>query len=210
MIARLHSVSIRFGRTPVLVGVDLAINPGERIGLTGPNGSGKSTLLGVLATLLVPSDGEGEVLGARLGTTEVRGARPRIGWVGHSPGLYDELTLRENLVHLARLGGIAPAEADRCLEAVGLAAAADRPARACSNGMRRRADLARLLMTQPTLVLMDEADTGLDPDASLIVDALVGRALARGGAAVLVSHDQASLAEKVDRVLSVEAGTLRG
>lgn len=209
-IARLDSVQVQFGRTPVLVGIDLAIDEGERIGLSGPNGSGKSTLLAVLATLLTPTAGDGEVLGARLGTPGVRSVRPRIGWVGHSPGLYDELTLGENLAHLARLAGIPAAEADRALEMVGLAGASDRRAAVCSNGMRRRADLARLLMTRPTLVLMDEADTGLDPDAALIVDAVVTSALARGGAAVIVSHDRIGLAGKVDRLVDIEDGSLRG
>lgn len=207
-VIRLQALEVDLGRTPVLTGVDLVVEAGERVGIAGPNGAGKTTLLSVLATLRPPSGGGGEVLGARLGTGAVLAVRPEIGWSGHEPALYDELTLRENLRHFCRLGGFADADADHALHQVGLAGAADRLARVCSNGMRRRADLARLLVTRPSLLLLDEAQAGLDADAGLIVDALADRTVASGGAVVTVSHDHAALESRSDRVLDLVAGKL--
>ncbi|HLU31680.1 MAG TPA: heme ABC exporter ATP-binding protein CcmA [Acidimicrobiia bacterium] len=207
-VVRLQAVEVDLGRTPVLTGVDLVIEAGEHVGIAGPNGAGKTTLLSVLATLRAPSRGGGEILGARLDTDEIYAVRTRIGWSGHEAALYDELTLRENLRHFCRLGGFGDTAADDALEQVGLARAADRLARSCSNGMRRRADLARLLVTRPSLLLLDEAQAGLDADAAVIVQALAARTLSAGGAVVAVSHDHAALEARTHRVLDLAAGEL--
>lgn len=204
----LHQVRLDLGLTPVLTGVDLTVEKGERVGIAGPNGAGKTTLLSVLATLRTPTAGRAEVLGAVVGTREALAIRRRVGWSGHDPALYDDLTLTENLRHFARLAGLHEGDADRALDQVGLAGAAGRRARACSNGMRRRADLARLLMTRPALLLLDEAQAGLDADASSIVDALSDRAVQADGAVVTVSHDHQALVRKVDRVLTLRDGSL--
>src|SRR5690606_40253091 len=97
----LDGVSVRFGPTAVLSDVHLRAEPGAVVGVGGPNGVGKTTLLGVIATFVPIAAGSGQVLGAGLGTTAVRQVRTRIGWSGHEPALYDQLTLRENL-HLVR------------------------------------------------------------------------------------------------------------
>lgn len=208
-LAVLRDVSVRIGATPILTGVSLAVEPGEVVGVAGPNGAGKTTLLEVLATLLAPSEGAGEILGATLGSRQVAAVRPRIGWSGHDPGLYPELTLRENLHLGARIVGISPTDVDRALEAVGLAGAADRRADRCSNGMRRRTDLARLLMSRPDLLLLDEAHAGLDEAAEVIIDELLTRTRDRAGGAVLVSHDAGRLSNRVDRLVEIHRGTLR-
>lgn len=207
-IAELTSVSYAVAGTPILTDINVVIEPGERIGVAGPNGAGKSTLLSILATLRSPTGGTGSVLGAHLGTDEVVGVRPRIGWSGHEPALYPELSLAENLHHIARLAAISTTRADELLDQVGLAGARDRRVAVCSNGMRRRADLARLLMTTPDLVLLDEAEAGLDEAASAIVAEIGRRTVARGGAVVTVSHDAAALKGRSDRVLSLSAGSL--
>ncbi len=209
-IAHLRNLRLDLGRTPVLTGIDLTLDEGERLGVAGPNGVGKTTLLSVLATLASPSAGEGEVLGARLGTPRVITVRRRIGWSGHVPALYDELTLSENLAHVARLTGIDRARVPSVLEQVGLGAAAGRRAAAASNGMRRRVDLARLLLTGPDLVLLDEAQAGLDADAAVIVDEICRRAVSGGGAVVMVSHDPGLLTDRVDRVVRLAGGRLAG
>jgi heme exporter protein A len=210
VIAELSKMSLTVERVPILADIDLVVEAGEMVGIAGPNGAGKTTLLLVLATLSPPSSGEGSVLGARLGTGEVAAIRPRIGWSGHEPAVYDDLTLAENLRHIARLSGLDPSLADRALDQVGLARAARRRASACSNGMRRRADLARLLMIPHALVLLDEAHAGLDAEATVIVHEICRRTVAAGGAVVMVSHDGAALSGRVDRVLSLEEGSLRG
>jgi ABC-type multidrug transport system ATPase subunit len=151
-IVALRGVSVRYGPTIVLDGVDLHVDPGQVVGVAGPNGVGKTTLLGVLSTLIPVTAGGGTVLGAELGTPAARAVRPRIGWSGHEPALYDHLTLRENLHLAADLAGIHRPAADEALARVGLAAAGHRRADHASNGMRRRTDLALLLMRTPDLV----------------------------------------------------------
>lgn len=200
----LEGAGVRFGSTPVLSGVDLAIGPGEVLGVAGPNGVGKSTLLGVIGTFIRPTTGRGAVFGAELGTRAVTAIRHRIGVSGHDPGLYDHLTLAENLALVARLAGLDPGEVLRALDHVGLTAAADRRADRSSNGMRRRIDLAAILMTEPDLVLLDEAHAGLDEEADAIVGAIVRRTTQRGGAAVMVSHDAVRLASETDRLLTLD------
>lgn len=206
LLVRLHHVGVRFGAVPVLVGVDLTIHPGEVVGVAGPNGSGKTTLLHVVATLVRPTAGTGQVLGTTLGTDQVRRIRPRIGLSGHEPAVYPDLTLAENLRFVAGVAGLPAVAAEEALADVGLAAAADRPAGRSSNGMQRRVDLARLLMLEPDLVLLDEAHAGLDRDAEVIIDALLERVRHRGGGGLLVSHDGERLARQVDRVVRIEAG----
>jgi len=208
-LVSLQGVSVNAGNIPILRTIDLAVHPGEVLGVVGPNGAGKTTLLGVISTLTAPSAGSGTVLSAKLGTSEVLGIRPRIGWSGHEPGLYPELTLAENLRFSARIMGIELDVADRSLAIVGLEAAAERRAERASNGMRRRVDLARLLMAGPDLVLLDEAQAGLDASAEVIIDEILRQVRERSGGAVLVSHDARRLSERVDRMCTISAGELR-
>lgn len=204
----LEGMGVTMASIPVLADVRLRVDAGEVVGIAGPNGAGKSTLLSVVATLLSPTEGGGTVLGAPLGTRQVVTVRPRIGWSGHDAGLYPELTLAENLRLWAEIAGRSRDEADRALDMVGLAAAGHRRADRSSNGMQRRVDLARLLMTRPSLVLLDEAHAGLDEHAEAIVDEVIERTRRDGGAALLVSHDAARLAARVDRVERLEHGTI--
>lgn len=206
-VARLDAVRVDLGRVPVLRDLELVITPGEVLGVLGPNGSGKSTLLGVLATLVRPAAGTVELFGRRLDAAGRRAVRPRIGLVGHTPALYDRLTLAENLQLVARLTGHSVDQVDAALAEVGLARAAHRPAAACSQGMRRRAELARVLLIRPSLVLLDEVHAGLDRDAAPLVDDLVRAVAGREGAAcVLVSHEPARLAGLCDRLVRVRSG----
>jgi heme exporter protein A len=205
-LVTLAGIGVDLERTPVLRNVDLVIQPGEVLGVVGPNGCGKSTLLRVLATLLRPSTGGGEVLGAALGGRMCWGVRPQIGLVGHGSGLYPRLTLAENLRLVARLTGRADEAAARALADVGLAGAGHRRAEQSSQGMLRRVDLARVLLAEPRLLLLDEPHAGLDAAAFGLVDLLVHRCRERGGASVLVSHDVARLRAAVDRVVEIVDG----
>lgn len=207
-VVDLTDVSATVERTPVLRGLSMTVAPGEAVGLVGANGSGKSTLMRLLATVLSPTAGVGIVLGARLGTREVERIRPAIALVGHTPALYPRLTLGENLRFYCRLTGRSPDVAEAALTRVGLGRAADRPADRCSHGMLRRAELARVLIAAPRLLLLDEAHAGLDRGSARLVEVVVEEVRERGGAAVVVSHERNRLDGMVDRVLEIQDGCL--
>ncbi len=208
-VVELRGVGLRVGTTTILRSVDLVVDPGQAVGLFGANGAGKTTLLRILGTLTRPSEGLARVLGVDLTTTDRYDLRPRIGLVGHTPALYPELTLRENLAFAAEVMGVERGRVDEVLSMVGLAGAAERSAGACSHGMQRRAEFARELMVERDLLLLDEPHSALDRDAVDLVEGLVARTLGRGGAAVLVSHDRDRVAKMADRCVELEAGVLR-
>lgn len=209
-LATLQGATLRRPGSLVLRDVDLTLDPGSALAVFGPNGSGKTTLLRVLATLLPPTSGTGTVLGARLGTAEVEQVRTRIGLIGHEPALAPNLSLAENLRFVATLalGPDGPGAADDALGAVGLAGAAGRLAARSSNGMKRRVEFARMLVTRPDLLLLDEAHVGLDPAAWQLVDHLVSEVTARGGAAVIVAHEQERVRPITHRAVTVVDGRL--
>ncbi len=207
-LAELRDLSVTLGGTPVLSGCRLSLRPGESVGVAGPNGAGKSTLLATLATFITPTAGEGRVLGVRLGTSGILAIRPEIAWSGHTPALYPDLTLGENLALVARLGGHNAADGLSALEKVGLRGAVGIRTERCSNGMQRRADLARLMVGRPRLMLLDEPDAGLDRDAGVIIHHLIRTTTRRGGAVVCVSHDAKRLAAWTGRVVHMEGGRI--
>jgi heme exporter protein A len=203
----LADVGVRFGRLTVLHGVNLHVDPGEGVGIVGPNGSGKSTLLRVLATLLKPTHGSGSVLSVPFSEEPAATTRRRIALIGHHPALYGELTLRENLEFVARLAGSPNGAVPASLEMVGLGGAMDRRADHSSHGMQRRVEFARVLMTKPDLLLLDEAHAGLDKMAAALVEATVHDVKRRGGAVVLVSHEPDRMLPLVERTYELSGGT---
>jgi heme ABC exporter ATP-binding subunit CcmA len=207
-ILTLNDIEVLFGNVPVVASASCVVESGQCLGIQGPNGSGKTTLLRVMATLLKPTSGKGLILGADLATPQVDEVRRRIGLSGHLPALSDHLTLRENLEFVARISGRSQTRVIEVLEMVGLAGAADRFAERCSHGMRKRADLARLFMTEPDLLLLDEPHAGLDSSATPLVAALVHRTIQKGGAAVLVSHDPTSMVDLADQHMTLRTGIL--
>ena len=204
----LREVSIAAETVQILRDVTLTVKTGEAVGVFGPNGAGKTTLLRSIATLLPPSSGSGSVLGVDITSTDRYDIRHRIEFVGHVPGLYPEMTLLENTAFVAEARGIESSQAQSALDQVGLGGAADRLASRCSHGMQRRAEFARVLMTQPTLLLLDEPHSALDADAVDLVDSLVEMTQERGGAAVLVSHDRDRVSKIVDATFEITGGTL--
>jgi heme ABC exporter ATP-binding subunit CcmA len=207
-ILTLEQIEVRIGNVPVLSSASCSVESGQCLGIQGPNGSGKTTLLRVMATLLKPSSGRGSILGAAIETAGFERVRPRIGLSGHLPALTDHLTLRENLEFVARLRNRAAGEVGEVLETVGLAKAADRLASECSHGMRKRADLARLFLTRPDLLLLDEPHESLDSSATPLVAALVRQAIDKGGGAVIVSHDPTTMVDLADQHMTLHTGIL--
>ena len=195
------------GGVPVLRDIDLALLSTQVLGVVGPNGSGKTTLLRLAATLLAPDQGTAAILGVDPSSPDVYRVRPQIGLIGHAPTLVPELTLSENLDHVARLSGIDRSRVGPALSAVGLEGAAGRRAAASSHGMQRRVEIAHLLMRRPRLLLLDEALTGLDSDAAGLVTAVVDRTSKSGGAVIMVAHDRSHLAS-CDLVISLSNGRL--
>jgi heme exporter protein A len=206
----LRSVGKIYGGRRALADVSARFEPGRVAAVLGPNGAGKSTLLGILSTLLAPSTGEvrwgDEVL--------VRGSalRARIGYVGHDPGLYGDLTAGENLALFSALyggsgGDGAAARVESLLARVGLAdAARDAPVRSFSRGMMQRLALARALAPDPDLLLFDEPSAALDPAGAAWLAAELAAERAAGRIVVLVTHDLDATASIADQVVILRRG----
>jgi len=204
----LDSVGVQIGSTLILRDVNLEITAGEVVGLFGANGAGKTTALRLIATLIRPAQGSGVVLGADLASPERYDVRRRIGMVGHVPGLFPELTLAENLRYAGRVAGVSLDRVDEVLAAVGLSGAANRLAGASSHGMQRRTEFARELMIDRSLLLLDEPHSALDRDAVDLVEGLIERKAAEGGAVVVVSHDRDRINAIAHRSVELTGGTL--
>ena len=159
-----------FGDRTALAGISARLESGESLAVLGRNGSGKSTLLRILAGLLRPSGGEVNVLGFSL-PKETHRIRGRVGYLGHAPLLYRDLSPRENLALVAALHGLDPEDAGRrietLLEAVGMSARGDDRVAELSAGMKQRVDICRAVLHEPGLLLLDEPDAHLDTDARL-------------------------------------------
>ena len=196
-----------FGERAALDGVDLELARGQTLLVLGPNGAGKTTLLRILATLLRPSGGEVRALGCSL-PGEAWKLRGRIGFLGHEPLLYRDLSGRENLRFQARLHGLdrraAEVRIEDLLAAVGMERRADERVAELSAGMRQRLAICRCVLHEPDLLLLDEPDSNLDAEGRALASALIGPA--EGRTRVIVSHDPERYLPEADRVLRLEAG----
>jgi heme exporter protein A len=192
-----------YGEREALSDVSLTLEEGRTLVVFGPNGAGKTTLLRVLATLLRPHAGEIRVLGSSV-PEEAWAVRGRIGLLGHEPLLYRELTARENLRFHARLHGVAGERVDEVLAAVVLAKRANEPLRTLSRGMVQRVAVARAILHEPELLLLDEPHSNLDPAAVELVAPLIGAESKR--TRVICSHDPSGGLAEADVVLGLRAG----
>jgi len=193
-----------FGDRLALDGIDLRVEPGQSVAVLGPNGSGKSTLLRILAGLLRPSGGEASVLGCAL-PNDTHRLRGRIGYLGHEPLLYRDLTSRENLRLAAALHGLesaAPgARVDGLLDAVGMSGRSNDRVAELSAGMLQRVDICRAVLHEPELLLLDEPDAHLDSEARRLVAPLI--AAGNGRTRVVSSHDRETAIAGADAVLEL-------
>jgi heme exporter protein A len=203
----LRGLRKEFGERAALGGVDLSLAVGKTLVVLGPNGSGKTTLLRILATLLRPSGGEIGVLGCEL-PREAWKLRGRIGFLGHEPLLYRDLSGRENLRFQARLHGMAGAEAEAriaaLLAAVGMERRADERIADLSAGMRQRLALCRCVLHEPELLLLDEPESNLDSAGRDAARRLVGAGAGR--TRVVVTHDPERALPEADRALLLGHG----
>ena len=205
-------VEKRFGRIVALRGIGFTIEPGESISILGANGAGKSTLLRILAGLSRPSAGllKAQTVGAdtELSRDELRGA---VGYVGHQTLVYGELSARENLDFAARLHGRTPSreQIDRVLEGVALLDVADRRAGTFSRGMAQRLSIARAIIHEPTILLLDEPFTGLDETSAGRLSSQLATLREGGRSIVLVTHDPRRAVELSDRALILHRGEIR-
>jgi heme exporter protein A len=189
----LDNLERRYGERVALAGVTLRVERGQTLAVLGGNGAGKTTLLRVLAGLLRPHGGRARVLGAELPAERWK-LPAQVGYLGHEPLLYRELSGRENLRYHADLHGVPRARVDQLLAAVGMAERADDPVRELSKGLVQRLAAARAVLHEPALLLLDEPRANLDPAAAELLEPLIGSA--SGRTRVLVSHDvEGALAE---------------
>jgi heme exporter protein A len=183
-----ENVERRFGNFRVLRGLNLTVPRSNVLALFGPNGAGKTTFLKLLAGLASPNGGSAQVFGCALpGDAKLR---RRIGVVAHEPYVYADLTARENLDYYARLYRVTRSDrAADLIEQVGLSGAAHRTVRTYSRGMLQRLALARALLHEPDLLLLDEPFTGLDPQGAQTLIELLSAEKTRGTTMIITTHD---------------------
>jgi len=199
----------RFGLKAVLKGLDFEVQPGEFVALLGPNGAGKTTFLRVLASLSRPSLGSVQVAGYKL-PDEAAAVRARLGVVSHLPLLYGDLTAEENLRFYGRMYNISDLELriTEVLEMVGLENRRRDLVRTYSRGMQQRLAIGRAVLHDPDVVLFDEPYTGLDQDASSMLDEVLKTVAAKGRTVVMTSHDLARAEELATRFDILSRGVI--
>jgi heme exporter protein A len=200
---QIEGLARHYGEREALSGVSLSLDAGQTLVVFGPNGAGKTTLLRVLATLLRPHAGGVRVLGSRL-PDEAWAVRGRIGLLGHEPLLYRELTARENLRFHARLHDVSAERVEELLGLVQMSDRSDEPLRTLSRGMVQRVAVARAVLHDPDLLLLDEPRSNLDPAAVELVDPLIGAT--SGRTRVICSHDPGGGLQEADLVLGLRGG----
>ncbi len=192
-----------FGERTALSDVSVRVPAGATLAVLGRNGAGKSTLLRILASLLRPHEGDVLVFGEPL-PRRAFAVRAKLGLLAHEPLLYRELTGRENLEYHASLHGVDRDRVQEVLQAVSMERRASEPVRLLSRGMVQRLAIARAVLHQPQLLLLDEPRANLDPAASELVEPLIGRA--SGATRVITSHDPSAALAEADLVLALKDG----
>jgi heme exporter protein A len=188
---QLTALSKCFGSRAAVDGIDLTLDGGDCLAVFGPNGAGKTTLLRLVAGLLKPSNG-----GVRLGGEDVRrdtGARARVGIISHHSMLYAPLTVRENLLFAAQLYGLENADdaVAGSLQRLGMSDRANAPVRTLSRGLQQRVSIARAIVHQPAVLLLDEPYSGLDESGASALTALLGGLKQSGATLIMVTHNVA-------------------
>ncbi len=205
----IENVRKRFGAAAVLNGASMSVAKGESVGLVGRNGSGKSTLLRIVSRILSCDGGSITWEGQSLLGSDVN-LRRSILYLGHEPGFYPPLSAAENLQFLAGLYGIetSSTQIGEKLEAVGLDAYRKGPIRSYSRGMLQRLSLAKALLLQWSLLLLDEPTTGLDSEGKRLLSELISGWRDQGKSLLIISHDDGWISAHVDRVNILQNGKI--
>jgi heme exporter protein A len=200
MVVDVHGLVKRFASKTILRGLDFEVEQGEFVALLGPNGAGKTTFLRILASLTRPSLGRVRIAGFDL-PDDAAEVRSRLGVVSHMPLLYGDLTAKENLRFFGRLYSIADMDAHilEGLKMVGLETRRDDLVRTFSRGMQQRLAIARAVLHDPEVLLLDEPHTGLDQEACAMLDAVLLHVTGRGRTVVMTSHDLARVQDMASR-----------
>jgi heme ABC exporter ATP-binding subunit CcmA len=205
-VVQLRGAVSLLGRFPALAGIDLDVEPGEIVLLRGPNGAGKTTLLRVCAGLVPLTSGTAVVLGCDL-VTDRRAVRRRVGYVGHGGGLYEDLTVAENVAFWGRAAGADDADVAGAIARLGLdGRLRDLPVTRLSAGQRRRTSVAAMVARRPELWLLDEPHASLDAEGRDLVDGLVHDAVAAGATVVLASHEDDRAGRLATRTVEIRGG----
>ncbi len=204
-----RGLSKRFGAKWALCEVNLDVAQGEFLTLFGPNGAGKTTLIRILATLTKPSSGEITIAGVPLRRAAVD-VRRHIGVVSHQTFLYPDLTAEENLLFYGRMYSLSnlPSRVDEVLELVGLAGRQYDPVRTYSRGMQQRLAIARAILHEPAIMLLDEPFTGLDPDASAALSQVFRHLVHQERTVLMTTHNLGHGLELADRVAILSQGRI--
>lgn len=204
-----HKLTKRFGLKTVLRGLDFHVEPGEFVALLGPNGAGKTTFLRILSSLARPSQGTVKLAGFAL-PGQAGAVRQRLGVVSHQPLLYENLTAVENLLFYGRMYAVPQLSQriDEVLEMVGLTARRNDLVRTFSRGMQQRLAIGRAVLHDPQVMLFDEPYTGLDQDASAMLDGVLRDVAALGRTVVMTSHDLVRAGELATRFDVLSRGVI--
>lgn len=198
-----------FGRHRVLKGIDLEIEAGSSVAIFGPNGAGKTTFLRILSTLSKPTSGTVRIAGVDI-KNNPEGIRQHLGLVSHAPLLYEDLSAYENLNFYAQLYNIDVPEAriKKLLDRVGLWHRRRDLVRTFSRGMVQRMAIARALLHNPPILLLDEPDTGLDPQAAEMMTGLLREIGGSERTIIMTTHHLERGLELADRVMMLVAGEI--
>ena len=210
---RVEGLAHRFGERQALAGVNFSVEPREIFGLLGPNGGGKTTLFRILSTLLPVQAGSVQALGLDV-QAHPAAVRSRIGVTFQSPSLDRKLTVYENLKHQGHLYGLAgrelKARIEKLLAQFGLTDRRSHKAESLSGGLQRRVEIAKGLLHDPQLLLLDEPSTGLDPGARHDLWQHLQQLRADAGVTVLVTTHLMEEAERCDRLAILDRGQIVG
>jgi len=201
-VVETRALTRRFDDRVAVDGLTLEVGAGEVVSLLGPNGAGKTTTFRMLAALLMPTSGEATIAGTRLTPSTADATRSRVGLLTESPGLWERLSVRRNLLTHADLHGVVNpgARVAAVMDAVGIADRADDRAGALSKGLKQRVALARAVVHDPQVVLLDEPTSGLDPASARQVRNLIRQLRGEGRAVLVSTHNLAEAEELSDRI----------